>query len=77
MLTELFGTRSCPYTADLRERLEWHDVEFVEYDVESDPAALAKMRELCAGGTAVPVLTEDGRVVQVGFDGRACYVARA
>lgn len=77
MLTELYGTRSCPHTAELRERLEWQDVAFVEYDVESDPVAFARMRELCAGGTAVPVLTEDGRVVQIGFDGRACYVARA
>ena len=33
---ELYGTRSCPYTDELREWLEWKGVEFTEYDVDSD-----------------------------------------
>jgi hypothetical protein len=33
------------------------------------------MRALCAGAGAVPVLVEDGEVVQVGYGGRSCYVA--
>ena len=35
------GTASCPYTRDLREWLEMRRTEFIEYDVESDPAARA------------------------------------
>jgi mycoredoxin len=73
---ELYGTRTCPYTTELRERLLWQDADFVEYDVEENSDALATMSALCGGATAVPVLVEDGRVVQIGFDGRACYVAR-
>jgi glutaredoxin 3 len=75
MRRELYGTRSCPYTAELREELEFRGVEFVEYDVEDDCEALRRMTELCGGGGAVPVLVEDGRVAQVGFGGRSCYVA--
>jgi glutaredoxin 3 len=73
-MLELFGTKSCPYTAELRDDLEFRGRDFVEYDVETDADALARMVELSRGG-AVPVLVEDGRVVQVGFEGRSCYVA--
>lgn len=72
-MLELYGTASCPYTAQLREDLRWRRREFVEYDVESDPAALQRMLELANGDRMVPVLIEDGSVVQTGFEGRGCY----
>jgi glutaredoxin 3 len=70
---ELYGTKTCPYTAELRDDLEFRGRDFVEYDVDSDADALARMIELSRGG-AVPVLVEDGRIVQVGYEGRSCYV---
>jgi mycoredoxin len=73
-MLELFGTASCPYTAQLRDELQFRGREFAEYDVETNPSALARMIELTRGG-AVPVLVDDGRVVQVGYEGRSCYVA--
>jgi len=75
MTLELYGTQSCPYTAELREDLEWKAAEFVEYDVGADPAAMTRLAELCGGATAVPVLVDQGRVVQVGMNGRSCYVS--
>ena len=77
MALELFGTQACPYTSELREDLDWQGREFVEYDVETDGEALARMRALLPGAAAVPVLVEDGRVLQVGYRGRSCYVAPA
>ncbi|MEA2787118.1 MAG: hypothetical protein QOF71_3222 [Candidatus Eremiobacteraeota bacterium] len=76
-MLELFGTTACPYTAELREDLEFRGRDFVEYDVESDANALRRMTELVgSGGTAaVPVLVEDGRLLQIGYNGRSCYVA--
>ncbi|WP_276959245.1 Uxx-star family glutaredoxin-like (seleno)protein [Allomeiothermus silvanus] len=74
MALELFGTKSCLYTAELRADLEWRGVEFVEYDVESDPKALERMLKLTHGLRTVPVLVEDGRVKQVGWQGRGCTV---
>jgi glutaredoxin 3 len=71
---ELFGTATCPYTRDLREWLELRGTEFEEYDVELDAAARARMRSLTAGERTVPVLVEDDRVVQVGWQGRGCTV---
>ncbi len=76
MATELYGTSTCPYTQDMREWLEWNRREFEEFDVEADPEALARMRKLTGGQVTVPVLVEDGKVSQIGWQGRGCVVSR-
>ncbi len=73
---ELYGTASCPYTREVREWLEWRRCDFVEYDVEVDPEAFQRMCAATGGRRTVPVLVEDGRVAQVGWQGRGCVVAR-
>lgn len=74
MVIELFGTRSCQFTTELREDLEWRGLEFVEYDVEADHKALQRMLSLTDGRRTVPVLLEDGKVKQIGWQGRGCVV---
>lgn len=71
---ELYGTAHCPYTQDMREWLEFNRRDFVEYDVEANAQARQKMRELDSSLRKVPVLVEDGKVVQVGWQGRGCPV---
>lgn len=71
---ELFGTASCPYTQEMREFLAWRGEEFVEYDVESDAEARARMLRLANGQRTVPILVEDGNVKQIGWQGRGCVV---
>ena len=71
---ELFGTASCPFTQELREWLDWKGREFIEYDVEADAEALGRMLVLTAGERTVPVLVENGKVVQTGWQGRGCIV---
>ena len=71
---ELYGTASCPYTQELREWLEWTRREFLEYDVEADPEARQRMHSLDSSLRTVPVLVEDGKVIQVGWHGRGCIV---
>ncbi|WP_420768131.1 Uxx-star family glutaredoxin-like (seleno)protein [Parageobacillus thermoglucosidasius] len=73
-MLELYGAKGCPYTRELRESLLWDGKEFVEYDVDEDKEALKQLIVLTGGGT-VPVLVEDGRVIQVGVSGRGCMVA--
>ena len=73
--TELFGTATCVYTAEMREWLEWQGRKFVEYDVERDAEALGRMRAATGGQSTVPVLVEDGKVVEIGWHGRGCFVA--
>ena len=71
---ELYGTARCPYTGEIREWLERKRSEFVEYDVEADPVARGRMREIARGQRTVPILVEDGKVVQVGWQGHSCIV---
>ncbi|MDR9797305.1 glutathione S-transferase N-terminal domain-containing protein [Aeribacillus pallidus] len=73
-MLELYGAKGCLYTKELRESLLWDGKEFVEYDVEEDKAALKQLVVLTGGGT-VPVLVEDGQVIQIGVSGRGCMVA--
>jgi glutaredoxin len=72
---ELYGAASCPYTREMREWLEWTGREFVEYDVEADSAALARLSVFGGGPHTVPVLVEAGEVVQIGWQGRGCVVS--
>lgn len=71
---ELFGTARCPYTGEMRDWLEFRRREFVEYDVEADPKARERMRAVAGVQRIVPLLVEDGRVVEVGWQGRSCIV---
>ena len=74
--TELYGTASCPYTQEMREWLEWRGRDFVEYDVEANMEALQRMHTLTDGQQTVPVLVEDGKAVQIGWQGRGCVVVK-
>jgi glutaredoxin len=71
---ELFGTSGCPQTREMREWLEWRGVEFLEYDVETDQVAFERMKNLTGGQRTVPVLVDDGKLVQIGWQGRGCVV---
>jgi len=71
---ELYGAASCPYTSEIREWLEWKGSEFTEFDVETDSQARARMRLLMPAPYTVPLLVQDGKVVQVGWQGRGCVI---
>jgi glutaredoxin 3 len=71
---ELYVASGCEFSAAAREDLEWRGVDFVEYDVEKDPAARERMLQITGGARTVPVIVEDGRPVQVGWMGRGCVV---
>ncbi len=74
-ILELYGTKSCQYTQEMREWLEWKGTEFVEYDVEADPKARDRMRSLANGQRTVPMLVDGDKVVQIGWQGRGCVVS--
>ena len=74
---ELYGAARCPHTADMREWLEWQRRDFVEYDVDLDPEARLSLRSLSTAQRSVPVLVEDGKIIQVGWQGRTCMIEAA
>jgi glutaredoxin len=71
---ELYGTRSCPYTQEMREWLEFRGTEFVEFDVDDDREARERIRALANGQRTVPILVEDGKISQIGWQGRGCVL---
>jgi len=71
---ELYGTASCPYTREMRDWLEWKETEFTEYDIDADESACERMKGMTEPPYTVPVLVEDGEIVQVGWQGRGCIV---
>jgi mycoredoxin len=71
---ELYGTRSCPYTQEMREWLEFRGTEFVEFDVDDDHEARDRIRALANGQRTVPILVEDGKISQIGWQGRGCVL---
>jgi glutaredoxin len=72
---ELYGATNCPYTSELREWLEWKGTDFTEYDIETDAHARERIRAIAHPPLAVPLLVEDGKIIQVGWQGRSCLVA--
>jgi glutaredoxin len=60
----------------MREWLEWKGREFIEYDVETDAHARERLRSLVQAPFAVPLLVQDGKVIQVGWQGRSCVVGK-
>lgn len=71
---ELYGTARCPHTQEMREWLEWQRRDFVEYDVDANAAARHRLCDLAKGQRSVPVLVEDDKVVQIGWQGRTCMI---
>ena len=71
---ELYGTRTCPYTQEMREWLEFRGTEFVEFDVDDDREARERIRALANGQRTVPILVEDGKISQIGWQGRGCVL---
>lgn len=71
---QLYVSAGCPYCAAARDDLEWRGVEFVEYDVERDPEARARLLLITGGNRTVPALVEEGKPVRVGWMGRGCVI---
>ena len=69
---ELYGTARCPYTLEMREWLEWKGKDFTEYDVEHDPEARQRLQQIVKPPFTVPVLVENGKIIEVGWHGRTC-----
>lgn len=72
-ILELFGSKSCPFTAELREELIGQKKKFIEYDCETDLEALQKLFEITQS-RSVPVLVENNRVISLGWQGRSCMI---
>ena len=75
-LFELYGTSTCPYTRDMREWLEMRGAGLRRVRCRGRPGARANGSAPSPGRQrTVPVLVDEGAVVQVGWQGRGCTVS--
>jgi len=74
LAVEFFASQSCPFCAEVRERFDDDGVAYIERDVDDDASARERLAQLLGPSAMVPVVVEDGRVIQVGVAGRGCYV---
>jgi glutaredoxin 3 len=58
----------------MREWLEWKRTAFTEYDIEADQEARERVRAFAEPPFNVPILVEDGKILQVGWQGRSCVL---
>ena len=57
---EIYTTALCPFCYRAKRLLEKKGIAFEEYDVSSDPAGRATMRERAKGRSTVPQIFIDG-----------------
>jgi len=69
---QLFGSSSCPHTAEMRDDLDLRGIKFTEFDVETNLSAYRRLQNLTNGQSVVPVLATDAEVTRVGWHGRTC-----
>jgi glutaredoxin 3 len=51
---EIYTWQTCPYCIRAKMLLGWKGVNFIEYKIDGDDAARAKMSERANGGRTVP-----------------------
>ncbi|MBX3293844.1 MAG: glutaredoxin [Acidobacteria bacterium] len=79
MALVIYSKPGCPYCDQARDHYNASNIEFIEYDAQNDPDHQRNMLELTNGDTVVPVIVEDGVVVQSGWGSppRGCVIIPA
>ena len=67
-LVKVYTIQSCPWCAKVKKFLKSKDVEFVELDIEKDPAAREACKKLTGMDYAVPVTTIDDETFVMDYD---------
>ena len=64
----IYTKPGCPYCAAAKADMEQRGIQYTEYNVKADRAALKRMLEINGGRRSVPTIDRDGQV-SVGFNG--------
>ena len=66
---EMYSTTYCPYCVRAKALLNKKGLEFVEYNIETDPARREEMLLRSKGARTVPQIFINDRLVENGCDG--------
>lgn len=66
-MLEIYIKPGCPYCRKARDYYNEHNIEFVEYDAQSDRARRAEMYRYSDNDPTVPCIVENGVYIQSGW----------
>jgi len=66
----IYTKPGCPYCAKAREYYNERGISFDERNAQDDLKFREEMLSLTNGDPTVPVIVEDGRLKQIGWEGR-------
>ena|SRR5262245_18839003 len=67
---KIYTKPGCPYCAMAREYYNARGIAFQEFNAQDNLAFRAEMLAISNGDPTVPVIVEDGRLKQIGWEGR-------
>lgn len=66
----IYTKPGCPYCAKAREHYTRHGISFEDRDAQENLEYRAEMLELTGGDPTVPVTVENGKLKEIGWEGR-------
>jgi glutaredoxin 3 len=66
----IYTKPGCPYCAKAKEHYGDIGVPFDERNAQDDPTFRREMLAITGGDRTEPVIVEDGRLLQIGWEGR-------
>jgi glutaredoxin len=66
----IYTKPGCPYCAKAREHYTQHKIAFEDRNAQENPKYRAEMLALTGGDRTVPVIVENGKLKEIGWEGR-------
>lgn len=70
MEVKIYTKPGCPYCAKAREFYNARGIAFEDLNAQDDMTLRAEMLSITDGDPTVPVIVENGRLKQIGWEGR-------
>jgi glutaredoxin len=67
---KIYTKPGCPYCAKAREHYTQRGIPFQEFNAQDNMRFREEMLAISKGDPTVPVIVEDGRLKQIGWEGR-------
>lgn len=69
MEVKIYTKPGCPYCAKAREFYSERGIDYKEFNAQDNLQFRAEMLSITNGDPTVPVIVEDGRLKQIGWEG--------
>jgi glutaredoxin 3 len=67
---KIYTKPGCPYCAKAREHYNQRGIPFLEFNAQDNMSYRKEMLAISNGDPTVPVIVENGKLKQIGWEGR-------